>query len=57
MVDSGAYVYFPMFCVLFKVPALEHKNTLTFLNNFIIHTTQFLNKFSNVCEEVIMKVN
>ena len=35
-----------------QVPALEHKNTLTFLNNFVIHTTQFLNKFSNVCEEV-----
>lgn len=34
------------------MPALEHKNTLVFLNNFILHTTQFLNKFSNVCEEV-----
>ena len=35
-----------------QVPALDHKNTLVFLNKFITHTTQFLNKFSTVCEEV-----
>ena len=35
-----------------QVPALEHKNTLVYLNKFVIHTTQFLNRFSTVCEEV-----
>ena len=34
-----------------KVPALDHKNTLVFLNKFIVHTSQFLNRFSLVCEE------
>eukprot|EP00731_Ephydatia_muelleri_P038291 Em0708g4a len=33
-----------------KVPALDHKNTLVFLNKFIVHTSQFLNRFSLVCE-------
>ena len=35
-----------------QVPALDHKNTLVFLNKFIMNTAQFLNKFSTVCEEV-----
>ena len=35
-----------------QVPALEHKKTLIFINRFIIKSTQFLNRFSTVCEQV-----
>ena len=35
-----------------QVPALEHKNTLVFLNAFVTQTAQFLNRFSAACEEV-----
>ena len=35
-----------------QVPALEHKNTLVFLNSFVTQTAQFLNRFSAACEEV-----
>ena len=35
-----------------QVPALEHKNTLVYLNSFVTQTAQFLNRFSAACEEV-----
>nr|XP_020660069.1 WASH complex subunit 3 isoform X1 [Pogona vitticeps] len=36
---------------LTKVPAIQQKRTVAFLNQFVIHTVQFLNRFSTVCEE------
>lgn len=38
------------------MPALEHRNTLVFLNAFVTQTAQFLNRFSAVCEEVCNNV-
>ncbi|XP_064395226.1 WASH complex subunit 3-like [Halichondria panicea] len=40
-----------------KVPALEHKKTLIFLNRFIIQSTQFLNRFSTVCEQRLTELS
>uniref|UniRef100_A0A8D1XB69 WASH complex subunit 3 n=2 Tax=Sus scrofa TaxID=9823 RepID=A0A8D1XB69_PIG len=37
---------------LTKVPAIQQKRTVAFLNQFVVHTVQFLNRFSTVCEEV-----
>ncbi|XP_054094704.1 DNA damage-regulated autophagy modulator protein 1 isoform X2 [Callithrix jacchus] len=34
-----------------KVPAIQQKRTVAFLNQFVVHTVQFLNRFSTVCEE------
>ncbi|KAF6122571.1 WASH complex subunit 3 [Phyllostomus discolor] len=36
---------------LTKVPAIQQKRTVAFLNQFVVHTIQFLNRFSTVCEE------
>uniref|UniRef100_A0A2K5KEX6 WASH complex subunit 3 n=1 Tax=Colobus angolensis palliatus TaxID=336983 RepID=A0A2K5KEX6_COLAP len=36
---------------LTKVPTLQQKRTVAFLNQFVVHTVQFLNYFSMVCEE------
>lgn len=35
-----------------QVPAIQQKRTVAFLNQFVVHTVQFLNRFSTVCEEV-----
>jgi hypothetical protein len=35
-----------------QVPAIQQKRTVAFLNQFVVHTVQFLNRFSAVCEEV-----
>ena len=32
--------------------ALDPNKTIIFINQFITHTTKFLNRFSSVCEEV-----
>ncbi|XP_078530786.1 WASH complex subunit 3 isoform X3 [Lissotriton helveticus] len=37
---------------LTKVPAIQQKRTVAFLNQFVVHTVQFLNRFSAVCEEL-----
>ena len=37
--------------------AIHQKRTLTFLNHFITHTTNFLNRFSNICEEKLEAVS
>ncbi|KAM4038818.1 WASH complex subunit 3 isoform 2-T2 [Anomaloglossus baeobatrachus] len=37
---------------LTKVPAIQQKRTVAFLNQFVLHTVQFLNRFSTVCEEL-----
>ncbi|XP_044297126.1 WASH complex subunit 3 [Varanus komodoensis] len=36
---------------LTKVPAIQQKRTVAFLNQYVVHTIQFLNRFSTVCEE------
>ncbi|XP_013914339.1 PREDICTED: WASH complex subunit CCDC53 isoform X1 [Thamnophis sirtalis] len=36
---------------LTKVPAIQQKRTVAFLNQFVVHTVQFLNRFSTTCEE------
>lgn len=39
---------------LMQVPAIQQKRTVAFLNQFVVHTVQFLNRFSTVCEEVLL---
>uniref|UniRef100_A0A8C6UG69 WASH complex subunit 3 n=1 Tax=Neogobius melanostomus TaxID=47308 RepID=A0A8C6UG69_9GOBI len=39
---------------LTKVPAIQQRRTVAYLNQFIVHTVRFLNRFSTVCEEVCM---
>ncbi|XP_033225569.1 WASH complex subunit 3 [Belonocnema kinseyi] len=34
-----------------KVPPINQKRTITFINHFIVHTVTFLNKFALTCEE------
>uniref|UniRef100_A0A671EUY6 WASH complex subunit 3 n=1 Tax=Rhinolophus ferrumequinum TaxID=59479 RepID=A0A671EUY6_RHIFE len=36
---------------LTKVPAIQQKTMVSFLNQFVVLTVQFLNCFSTVCEE------
>uniref|UniRef100_A0A5F8GV60 WASH complex subunit 3 n=1 Tax=Monodelphis domestica TaxID=13616 RepID=A0A5F8GV60_MONDO len=36
---------------LTKVAAIQQKRTVAFLNQFVVHTVQFLNRFSTVCKE------
>jgi WASH complex subunit CCDC53 len=40
-----------------EVKSLPHRRTLTHVNNFIISTTQFINRFSFLCEEKLSKVS
>jgi hypothetical protein len=37
--------------------AIPYRSTLSHVNNFIINTTQFLNRFSYLCEEKLRKVS
>ncbi len=37
--------------------AIPYRNTLSHVNNFIINTTQFLNRFSYLCEEKLRNVS
>ncbi len=39
------------------VDSLPQRKTITLVNNFIINTTQFLNKFSYLCEEKLSTVS
>ncbi|KAG7454506.1 hypothetical protein MATL_G00260400 [Megalops atlanticus] len=41
---------------LTKVPAIQQKRIVAFLNQFIVHTVRFLNRFSTVCEEKLANV-
>lgn len=36
----------------YQVPAIQQRRIVAFLNQFIVHTVRFLNRFSTVCEEV-----
>lgn len=42
---------------LTKVVSIHHKRTLAFLNHFVCHTANFLNKFSSVCESKLEDIN
>uniref|UniRef100_A0A5F8G6F5 WASH complex subunit 3 n=1 Tax=Monodelphis domestica TaxID=13616 RepID=A0A5F8G6F5_MONDO len=42
---------------LTKVPAIQQKRTVAFLNQFVVHTVQFLNRFSTVCKEKPSGIN
>jgi hypothetical protein len=36
---------------------VPHQTTLHLINNFVLQTTRFLNRFSNVCEEKLATVS
>lgn len=38
-----------------KVPPINQKRTISFINHFIIHTVTFLNKFAMSCEEKLFE--
>jgi len=38
------------------LPPIPYKKTVTLVNNFVINTTEFLNKFSYLCEQKLGKV-
>ncbi|XP_023672663.1 WASH complex subunit 3 [Paramormyrops kingsleyae] len=42
---------------LTKVPAIPQKRVVAFLNQFIVHTVRFLNRFSTVCEEKLASIS
>ncbi|XP_066525766.1 WASH complex subunit 3 [Hoplias malabaricus] len=42
---------------LTKVPAIPQRRIVAFLNQFIVHTVQFLNRFSTVCEEKLATIS
>ncbi|XP_004844904.1 WASH complex subunit 3 isoform X4 [Heterocephalus glaber] len=42
---------------LTKVPAIQQKRTVAFLNQFVVHTVQFLNRFATVCEEKLANLS
>ncbi|XP_027019706.1 WASH complex subunit 3 [Tachysurus fulvidraco] len=42
---------------LTKVPAIQQRRIVTFLNQFIVHTVRFLNRFSTVCEEKLSAIS
>ncbi|MBN3303687.1 WASC3 protein, partial [Amia calva] len=42
---------------LTKVPAIQQKRIVAFLNQFIVHTVRFLNRFSTVCEEKLASIS
>jgi WASH complex subunit CCDC53 len=39
------------------VESVPYRKTITIVNNFIINTTQFLNKFSFLCEKKLAEVS
>lgn len=39
-----------------KYDAVPHQTTLHLVNNFVLQTTRFLNRFSNVCEDKLATV-
>lgn len=42
---------------LTKVPAIQQRRAVAFLNQFILHTVRFLNRFSTVCEEKLATIS
>lgn len=42
---------------LTKVPAIQQKRIVAYLNQFVVHTVRFLNRFSTVCEEKLATIS
>ncbi|XP_017266951.1 WASH complex subunit 3 [Kryptolebias marmoratus] len=42
---------------LTKVPAIHQRRIVAFLNQFVVHTVRFLNRFSTVCEEKLANIS
>ncbi|KAM4614788.1 WASH complex subunit 3 [Polymixia lowei] len=42
---------------LTKVPAIQQRRIVAYLNQFIVHTVRFLNRFSTVCEEKLANIS
>ncbi|EHB09216.1 Coiled-coil domain-containing protein 53 [Heterocephalus glaber] len=42
---------------LTKMPAIQQKRMVAFLNQFVVHTLQFLNRFATVCEEKLANLS
>ncbi|KAG8515231.1 WASH complex subunit 3 [Galemys pyrenaicus] len=41
---------------LTRIPAIQQKRTVAFLNQFVVHTVHFLNRFSTACEEKLAEL-
>ncbi|XP_047431179.1 WASH complex subunit 3 [Mugil cephalus] len=42
---------------LTKVPAIQQRRIIAYLNQFVAHTVRFLNRFSTVCEEKLATIS
>ncbi|XP_062374558.1 WASH complex subunit 3 [Sardina pilchardus] len=42
---------------LTKVPAIQQRRIVAHLNQFVVHTVRFLNRFSTVCEEKLATIS
>lgn len=42
---------------LTKVPAIQQRRLVAYLNQFVVHTVRFLNRFSTVCEEKLANIS
>ncbi|TNN24772.1 WASH complex subunit CCDC53 [Liparis tanakae] len=42
---------------LLKVPAIQQRRVVAYLNQFVVHTVRFLNRFSTVCEEKLANIS
>ncbi|XP_036977978.1 WASH complex subunit 3 [Acanthopagrus latus] len=42
---------------LTKVPAIQQRRVVAYLNQFVVHTVRFLNRFSTVCEEKLSNIS
>ncbi|XP_029019249.1 WASH complex subunit 3 [Betta splendens] len=42
---------------LTTVPAIQERKIVAYLNQFVVHTVQFLNRFSTVCEEKLAGIS
>ncbi|XP_026218794.1 WASH complex subunit 3 [Anabas testudineus] len=42
---------------LTTVPAIQQRKIVAYLNQFVAHTVQFLNRFSTVCEEKLANIS
>nr|XP_046234449.1 WASH complex subunit 3 [Scatophagus argus] len=42
---------------LTKVPAIQQRRIVAYLNQFVVHTVRFLNRFSVVCEEKLSNIS
>ncbi|XP_039998377.1 WASH complex subunit 3 [Xiphias gladius] len=42
---------------LTKVPAIQQRRIVAYLNQFVVHTVRFLNRFSTVCEEKLANIS